>query len=76
MFRDFWWHGIQENSDKRPLYLKAWVDICKPKHEDEGGLGIRDFQAVNEALLTTAAWRLVNEPQTVAAQVLKSEIFS
>jgi hypothetical protein len=52
VIRDFWWTGVQEEIKMKPRYLKAWSEICKPK--SAGGLGIRDLEAVNKALLTSA----------------------
>lgn len=37
--RDDWWVRKKKKNHKRPVYLKAWVDICRPKCV--GGLGLR-----------------------------------
>jgi hypothetical protein len=53
IIRDFWWTGIQQDNKNKPMYLKAWSEICKFKKQ--GGLGIRNLEAVNKALILTAA---------------------
>jgi hypothetical protein len=60
IIRNFWWTGIREETNSRNLCLKAWKDICSPKNE--GGLGIRNLQAMNQGLILMAAWRIADQP--------------
>ena len=53
IIRDFWWTGIQQDSKTKPIYFKAWSEICKSKKE--GGLGIRNLETINKALILNAA---------------------
>jgi hypothetical protein len=53
IIRTFWWIGIREDSNSKSLCLRAWKDICAPKKE--GGLGIRNLQAVSQGLILMAA---------------------
>ena len=55
----FWWMGVGEEKTTHALCLKAWKDICSPKKE--GGLGIRNLQAVNQSLILMAAWRIAQK---------------
>jgi hypothetical protein len=71
IIRNFWWTGVREESTTRSLCLRVWADICTQKKE--GGLGIRNLQAINQGLILTAAWRLANDPQHHLAQILKSK---
>uniref|UniRef100_A0A8R7PPL8 Reverse transcriptase domain-containing protein n=1 Tax=Triticum urartu TaxID=4572 RepID=A0A8R7PPL8_TRIUA len=73
IIRNFWWTGIRENNSNKSLCLRAWKDICNSKLE--GGLGIRNLQAINEGLLLAAAWRLAKDPSSHLHLVLKSKYF-
>jgi mannosylglycoprotein endo-beta-mannosidase len=53
IIRTFWWTSIREDSNSKSLCLRAWKDICAPKKE--GGLGIRNLQAVSQGLILMAA---------------------
>lgn len=37
----------------------------------DGGLGVRDLQAVNEGLLTCTAWRIAADETTFVSKILK-----
>jgi hypothetical protein len=54
IIRNFWWTGIREEINSRSICLRAWKDICAPKNE--GGLGIKNLQAMNQGLILMAAW--------------------
>lgn len=73
IIRNFWWTAIKEEPSKKALCLRAWKDICIPKAE--GGLGIRNLQALNRGLILSAAWRIAEDPQSFLSQVLKSKYF-
>jgi hypothetical protein len=73
IIRTFWWTGVRDETNSRALCLRAWKDICTPKKE--GGLGIRNFQAVNQGLILTAAWRIADHPDDLLHKILKSKYF-
>uniref|UniRef100_A0A8R7UVC7 Reverse transcriptase zinc-binding domain-containing protein n=1 Tax=Triticum urartu TaxID=4572 RepID=A0A8R7UVC7_TRIUA len=73
IIRNFWWTGIRENNSNKSLCIRAWKDICN--YKQEGGLGIRNLQAINEGLLLAAAWRLAKDPSSHLHLVLKSKYF-
>jgi hypothetical protein len=73
IIRNFWWTGVGEETNATSLCLRAWKDICTPKNE--GGLGIRNLQAMNQALILTAAWRIAEKPDNFLHAVLKSKYF-
>ena len=71
IIRTFWWTGIREESNSKSLCLKAWKDLCAPKKE--GGLGIRNHQAVNQSLILMSAWRMAQNPNDHLSLVLQSK---
>lgn len=73
IIRNFWWTGIREETSAKSLCLRAWKDICSPKNE--GGLGIKNMQATNRAMILSAAWRIVEQPNSHISKVLQSKYF-
>lgn len=71
IIRNFWWTGIKAEPTTKIICLRAWKDICIPKCE--GGLGIRNIQAMNRGLILSAAWRIAENPDSFLFKVLKSK---
>jgi hypothetical protein len=71
--RKFWWTGIQSDQNCKPLCLPSWDEICKPIRE--GGLGVRNLHIMNLALIASSAWRIIKEPNSLLAAVLKAKYF-
>jgi hypothetical protein len=69
LLRSFWW-GSKEG--KRQTCWVAW-EMTKQKYL--GGLGLRDIELFNLALLTRRAWRLLQEPTSLSARVLKAAYY-
>lgn len=47
------------------------MEICKSKKE--GGLGIRNLEAMNKAILLNVAWRIVTSQDSITSRILKSK---
>ncbi|KAH9292951.1 hypothetical protein KI387_041863, partial [Taxus chinensis] len=52
------WQGMEE---KFKFHLVAWDKVCTPK--SMGGLGIKNIEKMNEALIAKMGWRLLSEKQ-------------
>uniref|UniRef100_A0ACD5V5Y4 Uncharacterized protein n=1 Tax=Avena sativa TaxID=4498 RepID=A0ACD5V5Y4_AVESA len=70
IIRDFWWGG--ENG-KRKMHSVAWDIMLKPKIK--GGMGFKDMRMFNQALLARQAWRLIHNPESLCAQVLRAKYY-
>ncbi|XP_035551035.1 uncharacterized protein LOC118349641 [Juglans regia] len=66
----FWW-GSQQNENR--IQWKSWAKMGTAK--TEGGMGFRELQNFNTALLAKQCWRIMTMPQFVAARVLKDKYF-
>jgi hypothetical protein len=70
MIRRYWW-GVENG--KRKTHWVAWDIMLRPK--DYGGVGFRDMRLFNQALLARQAWRLIQYPNTLCAQLLKAKYY-
>lgn len=61
----YWWDNSEES---RKMCWVAWDKLTKPKAA--GGLGLRDIQLFNQALLAKQAWRILTKPQSLLARIL------
>jgi hypothetical protein len=66
----YWWGG---NELKRKIHWKKWCDIAIPKAI--GGMGFRDLQLFNQAMLAKKGWRLMTKPNSLCAKVLKGKYY-
>lgn len=70
IIRDFWW-GAEHG--RRKMYWVAWDVMLRPKNM--GGLGFRDMQTFNQALLARQAWRLIDKPDSLCARLLRAKYY-
>ncbi|KAL0325489.1 UNVERIFIED_CONTAM: putative mitochondrial protein [Sesamum radiatum] len=66
---NFFWH----DGDKRRIHWLAWDHMCRSKLD--GGLGFRNLEAFNLALLAKQLWRLLSRPDSLVSKVLKAKYF-
>lgn len=59
--------------DGRKMARIAWEKLCKSKVE--GGMGFRNLEAFNLALLAKQAWRLMNGSNSIFFRVFKAKYF-
>ena len=67
LIRNFWW-GSRDG--KRKTCWVSWAEMTTPKYA--GGLGFRDIELFNLALLARQAWRILQNPETPSARILKA----
>jgi ribonuclease HI len=66
----FWW-GFKENTSK--IAWMSWKRLGKTR--ESGGLGYRELEAFNLALLAKQGWRLLSQPDTLVARVYRAKYF-
>jgi hypothetical protein len=70
MMGKFWW-GHKENDQK--IAWMAWSGLGRSKNS--GGLGYRDLDCFNMALLAKQGWRLLQQPETLVARVFREKYY-
>jgi hypothetical protein len=63
----------KESLDKKAIHWLAWNKIARPK--SIRGMGFRDLHLFKLALLGKQGWRLLTQPQSLLAQVLRSRYY-
>lgn len=63
---DYWWSN---GSGRRTMHWFSWKRLGIPKKE--GGLGFRDIENFNIALLSKQVWRVLNNLNSLVARLLK-----
>ena len=71
MMSKFWW-GSQEKETK--IAWMSWSRLSNTKLK--GGLGFRDLERFNKALLAKQGWRLLQNPNYLMARIFKEKYYS
>lgn len=62
----FWWG---QKDDERKIHWKSWLKMSVRKMD--GGMGFKDLETFNDALLAKQCWRMLKEPEAFWVKVLK-----
>ncbi|CAN6698380.1 unnamed protein product [Malus baccata var. baccata] len=68
--RNYWW---RDNDQRKGIHWISWDRLMKQKKA--GGMGFKDIQCVNLALLAKIGWRIILHPMSLLASVLKDKYF-
>jgi hypothetical protein len=70
MMSNYWW-GQKDKESK--IAWMSWEKLGRSK--EKGGLGYRDLESFNLALLAKQGWRLLQFPDTLMATVLRQKYY-
>ena len=66
----FWWG---DDNDQKRMHRLEWWKLCVPKAK--GSMEFRDLQSFNLAMLAKQVWRLLCEPESLCARVLRARYY-
>ncbi|CAL2240124.1 unnamed protein product [Prunus armeniaca] len=69
MIARYWWG----KSGRKGIHWLGWRKLCKPKCL--GGLGFKNFEAFNKAMVAKQAWRILEKPTSLVVKILKARYF-
>lgn len=70
IFRFWWSYSLNDNKIKQQKWQKLGMSKCR------GGLGFRDLVSFNKALLAKQIWHILQNPSSLASQILSRKYFS
>lgn len=69
IIRRLWWGS----KNSKGITWLSWAKLCRPKVN--GGMGCRDLECFNLALLAKQAWRITTNPDLLLSRILKATYF-
>jgi len=66
----FWW---SQQDKQNPMHWLSWDKLTQPKAMC--GLGFREMHSFNIAMLSRQGWRLIQNPESLCARILKARYF-
>ncbi|GAU39610.1 hypothetical protein TSUD_276500 [Trifolium subterraneum] len=74
MINAFWWRGgNNNNNNNKGIHWLAWERLACPKAYE--GLGFRNFEAFNKAMVAKQVWNIVQNPNSLVAKLIKAKYF-
>ena len=70
MISNYWWGS---SADNRHMHWQRWELLTRPKVQ--GGMGFQDLRLFNKAMLWKQGWRLIENPNSLCAKVLKGRYY-
>ncbi|GAU12879.1 hypothetical protein TSUD_73660 [Trifolium subterraneum] len=73
MINVFWWRNGSTNNNTKGIHWLAWERLACPTAY--GGLGFRNFEAFNKAMVAKQVWNIVQNPNSLVAKLIKARYF-
>ncbi|GAU26994.1 hypothetical protein TSUD_290460 [Trifolium subterraneum] len=74
MINAFWWRsGSTNDNNTKGIHWLAWERLACPKAH--GGLGFRNFEAFNKAMVAKQVWNIVQNLNSLVAKLIKARYF-
>ena len=70
LIRNFWWG---QRGNQRKIHWSKWKSLCQPK--SLGGLGFKELQKFNIAMLGKQVWRLADNQSSLFHRFFKEKLF-
>jgi hypothetical protein len=70
LIQSFWWGHL--NNDSK-IHWMSWSKMGRSK--TVGGLGFRDLNMFNKALLAKQCWRLIQNPDSLISQIIRAKYY-